>query len=168
MAKKLSNVLLMPAVEGISRKIALRRETCFNKKIEVGDLGVKNNLTIPGTTYMGIVSKTRNVIGTGKVRVNYLFMRKASTAPNASTDQLDQRAAFKEGLEWARAAMTDLSVYTNNQLKFQAAIADFSKKIKGVSAKGYQGMFGWLSAIAIRLAADNALPQTHALPDFDA
>ena len=37
--KKLSNVELAYAVDGISRKLALRRETCIEKKLDVGGNG---------------------------------------------------------------------------------------------------------------------------------
>lgn len=166
MAKKLSNVVLMPAVEGISRKIALRRETCIEKNVAVGDLdNVKN---IPGTAYMGVVSRMRNVNGVGQVRQNFLFIRKSTAATMATSKQLDQRAAFQFGLKWVRDAWSDLSAITTNQLRYKAAREDYSKKIEGVSAYGYQNMRGWMSAIAIRLKAAGKLPETHVLPEFDA
>lgn len=169
MAKKLSNVVLMPAVEGISRKIALRRETCIEKKVNVGDLGgVQDALKIPGTTYMGVVSRMRNVNGVGQVRQNYLFIRKSIVAAPLTSEQLDQRAYFAAGLKWVKDAWSDLAAITENQLRYKAAREDFSKKIQGVSAYGYKNMRGWMSAIAIRLKAADKLPSTHVLPDFDA
>lgn len=170
MAKKLSNVVLMPAVEGISRKIALRRETCVEKKVNVGKIQeAQDALKIPGTTYMGVVSRMRNVNGVGQVRQNYLFIRKSIVAPDLTSEQLDQRAYFSTGLKWVKAAWSDLSAITDNQLRYNAARADFSKKIQGVSAYGYKNMRGWMSAIAIRLAAADKLPTSgHVLPNFDA
>lgn len=166
MAKKLSNVVLMPAVEGISRKIALRRETCIEKNVAVGHLdNVKN---IPGTAYMGVVSRMRNVNGVGQVRQNFLFIRKSTAATMATSAQLDQRAAFQLGLKWANEAKSDLAAITTNQLRYKEAREDYSKKIEGVSAYGYQNMHGWMSAIAIRLKAAGKLPETHVLPEFDA
>lgn len=169
MAKKLSNVVLMPAVEGISRKIALRRETCIEKNVNVGDLGgAKDALKVPGTTYMGVVSRLRNVNGIGQVRQNFLFIRKSMQAPTLTADQLDQRAYFSAGVKWVKDAWFDLSAITVNQQRYNAARADYTKKIEGVSAYGYKNMRGWMSAIAIRLRAAGKLPQTHVLPDFDA
>lgn len=169
MAKKLSNVVLMPAVEGISRKIALRRETCVEKKVRVGKLGtVQDALKIPGTTYMGVVSRMRNVNGVGQVRQNFLFIRKSIVAPDLTSEQLDQRANFAAGVKWVKAALVDLNAITQNQMRYFAARADYSKKIQGVSAYGYQKMRGWMSAIAIRLAAADKLPENHVLPEFDA
>lgn len=169
MAKKLSNVVLMPAVEGISRKIALRRETCFEKNVNVGSLGTAQDaMKIPGTTYMGIVSRLRNVNGIGQVRQNFLFFRKSMQAPTLTTDQLKLRASFSAGVKWVKDAWSDLEAITVNQQRYIAARADFTKKIEGVSAYGYKNMRGWMSAIAIRLKAADKLPQTHILPDFDA
>lgn len=169
MAKKLSNVELMPAVEGISRKIALRRETCIEKNVNVGDLGgVQDALKIPGTTYMGVVSRMRNVNGVGQVRQNYLFIRKSIVAAPLTSEQLDQRANFAAGVKWVKEALVDLNAITQNQQRYKAAREDYSKKIQGVSAYGYSKMRGWMSAIAIRLKAADKLPSTHVLPDFDA
>lgn len=170
MAKELSNVVLMPAFEGISRKIALRRETCLEKNVNVGHLGneKKDYLKIPGTTYMGVVSRLRNVNGVGQVRQNFLFIRKSIVAPTLTSEQVDQRANFAAGLKWVKDAWSDLAAITENQLRYKAARADYSKKIQGVSAYGYKNMRGWMSAIAIRLKAADKLPQTHVLPEFDA
>lgn len=170
MAKKISNVVLMPAVEGISRKIALRRETCIEKNVNVGSIqGTKDMMKIPGTTYMGIVSRLRNVNGIGKVRQNFLFIRKSTEATPLTTEQLDQRAYFSVGVKWVKDAWSDLNAITVNQQRYAAARADYSKKIEGVSAYGYKNMRGWMSAIAIRLKAAGKLPASgHVLPDFDA
>lgn len=169
MAKKLSNVVLMPAVEGISRKIALRRETCIEKNVDVGSIRkTKDAMKIPGTTYMGIVSRLRNVNGIGPVRQNFLFIRKSTEATPLTSEQLDQRAYFAAGIKWVKDAWSDLSAITQNQQRYTAARADYSKKIEGVSAYGYKNMRGWMSAIAIRLRAADKLPQTHVLPNFDA
>ena len=169
MAKKLSNVVLMPAVEGISRKIALRRETCVEKYVNIGHLGDNSTaVNIPGTAYMGVVSRMRNVNGVGQVRQNFLFIRKSTAATEPTSEQLDQRAAFQLGLKWVKEAWTDLSAITTNQLRYKAAREDYSKKIEGVSAYGYQNMRGWMSAIAIRLKKAGKLPETHVLPEFDA
>lgn len=170
MAKKLSNVQLAFAVEGISRKLALRRETCIEKSVNVGHLGnfPEDNMKIPGHTYMGIVSRMRNVNGIGQVRQNYLFIRKSIVATPLTSEQLDQRAYFSAGIKWVKAAWVDLNAITQNQMRYKAAHEDFSKTIEGVSAYGYKNMRGWMSAIAIRLKAADKLPATHVLPEFDA
>ncbi len=170
MAKKLSNVQLAFAVEGISRKLALRRETCIEKSVNVGSLGgVQDAMKIPGHTYMGIVSRMRNVNGIGQVRQNFLFIRKSMVAAPLTSEQIDQRANFSFGVKWVKDAWTDLNAITQNQMRYKAAREDFSKTIEGVSAYGYKNMRGWMSAIAIRLKAAGKLPESgHVLPEFDA
>lgn len=163
--KNLSNVVLMPAVEGISRKLALRREKCVDQSISRG----QTTINIPGNTYMGIVSKVKNVFGYGNVRTNTLFMRKNQAAIMATSDQTHVRISFVAANSWVKAAQKDLNAITTNQLRFIAAKNDLSKTIKGVSARGYQTMSGWMKAIAF--AIDNnheTLPVDHVLPDFDA
>lgn len=165
--KKISNVDLMPAVEGISRKLALRRETCYDQTINKG--GDENNkVLIPGHTYMGIVTKDVRIIGYGTTKRVRLFMRKPMTTPPLTVDQIQRRIAFTTGNAWVAAAQKDLTVISANQAKFLAAMQDLGKTINGISAAGYQSMRGWMSAIAISLAADDRLPETHALPNFDA
>lgn len=165
--KKISNVDLIPAVDGISRKLALRRETCITKNLKKGD-NPNNVVAIPGHTYMGVVTKNVNIIGYGTAKSVRLFMRKPMNAPLTTQEQAMQRVHFSRGTAWAREAMMDITVLTANEAKFAAAVNDFSKKIAGVSAAGYQSQYGWMSAVAIALDKDGQLPQTHALPDFDA
>lgn len=166
--KKLSNVQLAYAVEGISRKLALRRETCIEKNLGVGGNGF-HKLTIPGHTYMGVTSTVVKVHGYGNVRKNRLFIRKSMVAPSYTSEQLDNRANFIAANAWVVAAQTDLMAITTNQQRFYAAAADLSKKIEGVSIEGYQKMRGWMCAIAYRLLANGkTLPSNHILPEFDA
>lgn len=165
--KKISNVDLMPAVDGISRKLALRREKCYNETINKGGDGNKQ-IVIPGHTYMGVTSKDVRIIGYGTVKRVRLFMRKPMDAPVATADQFAQRGHFSIGVGWTNAALKDLTVISANSAKFLAAMQDTSKTIAGISAAGYQTMRGWMSAIAIALDAEGHLPETHALPEFDA
>lgn len=173
MAKLISNVVLMPAVEGISRKLALRRETCTEHLFvkgggEAGGSETNTHL-VPGNTYMGIVSTVKNVIGIGDVRVNNLFMRKSTKLPVITSAQLDARQNFIDVNAWVLAAKSDLMAITQNQAKFRAAKADLSKTISGVSAYGYQGMTGWMKGVCFGiLRAGGTLPQDHNLPAFDA
>lgn len=165
--KKISNVDLMPAVDGISRKLALRRETCYDKSILKGGDSNKQ-IVIPGHTYMGVISKDVRLIGYGTVKRNRLFMRKPMNEPSPTQEQSFRRTYFTQGTGWTREALKDLTVIAANQRKFLDATKDLTKTIAGVSAAGYQNMRGWMSAIAIQLAAESKLPTTHALPDFDA
>lgn len=167
--KKISNVDLMPAVDGISRKLALRRETCYEQSINKGGEGGGNTqIVIPGHTYMGVTTKDIRIYGYGTAKRVRLFMRKSTPVPKLTDEQGQRRLAFGKGNAWVAAAMKDLTVISANQAKFLAATKDLSKTINGISVAGYQSMRGWMSAIAISLAADNKLPETHALPNFDA
>lgn len=168
MAKKMSNVSFMPAIEGISRKLALRRETCINKDVEVG-LRPGNKKVIPGQTYMGVVTRPVNVVGVGTVQRSTLFMRKPMNKPVETAAVLKRRVDFAYASEWAKGAMESLEVVAANQQKFLTAKEDFSKKIKGISAFGYQSPRGWYFAIAYAIRKDNgSLPENYALPNFDA
>lgn len=168
MAKKMSNVSFMPAIEGISRKLALRRETCVNKDVEVG-LRPGNKKIIPGQTYMGVVTRPVNVIGVGTVQRSTLFMRKPMNKAVETTAVLKRRVDFAYASDWAKNAMTSLEVASANQQKFLTAKDDFTKKIKGISAYGYQSPRGWYFAIAYAIRKENGvLPQNYALPEFDA
>lgn len=165
--KKISNVDLMPAVDGISRKLALRRETCYNKSIAKGGDSNKQ-VVIPGHTYMGVVTKDVRVYGYGTAKRVRLFMRKPMQAPDATTSQAENRLHFTLALTWVNAALKDLTVISANQAKFLAATQDLSKTIAGVSVAGYQTMRGWMTAVAYALEIEGKLPETHALPAFDA
>lgn len=166
--KKISNVDLMPAVEGLSRKLALVREKCYTKSIGKGGEDSNTEVVIPGHTYMGVITKDVNIIGYGTTKRVRLFMRKPVKAPVPTAQDLARRLYFTEGVKWTNAALQDLTVVTANQQKFHDAVEDLSKTISGVSAAGYQSIRGWMAAIAIKLAAAEQLPQTHALPAFDA
>lgn len=168
MAKKMSNVSFMPAIEGISRKLALRRETCINKDVAVGSRAA-NAKVIPGQTYMGVVTRPVNVIGVGTVQRSTLFMRKPMNAPVADTATLKRRTDFAYAADWAKNAMESLEVASANFDKFLQAKNDFSKKIKGISAYGYQSPRGWFFAIAYAIRhTGGVLPENYALPNFDA
>ena len=162
--KKISNVSFMPAVTGISRKLALRREKCYNVTIPKGN---QMGIALPGKTYMGVVSKEVGIIGYGTVTRTTLFMRTPMNRPADTTAQLEHRSAFAAGVQWANAAILDLSSLAQNQQKFLVARQDLSKRIEGISALGYQSFRGWMQGVAIALAKADKLPQTHLLPDWD-
>lgn len=165
-AKKISNVQLMPAITGISRKLALRRETATTK--EYSHVGGKS-VTVPGNTYMGVMSYQRKIQGVGIVTKNILFIRKPFKLGLATSSQIAVRELFVRSAEWVNAAQKDLTAITTNQQRFKAACQDFNKRIAGVSAYGYSTMSGWMKAVMYAHLEDgHELPQTHILPDFDA
>lgn len=160
-----NNVSFMPAIDGVSRKWALRRETCTNKQFRAGSQGIN----VQGTAYLGCVTKTVPVIGVGPVQRTYLFMRKPMALAPATADQLQVRGYFVSAKAWVDAAMKDLSALTDNQQRFLAAKAEPYRTTKGVAALGYQLMRGWMLAVAYAmLENDEELPANHKLPGFDA
>ena len=167
MAKKLSNISYMPAVENVSRKFALRRETCTNKTIQAQNSnGNGKAVFIPGRTYMGAMTIESHVNGYGIVKKNVLFIRKPMTLGPASAAQADAKTAFMIGNEWAIATMKDLSVLTQNQQTYLSC-RDNHTAIYRVLTDGYQSMYGWVRAIAIKAANDGVtLPQSHLLTDI--
>jgi len=166
MSKKLGNVSLIPAVEGISRKLALRRETCTQKTL---NRGFQGKIVIPGHTYMGVISKSVNVIGYGSANRVNLFMRKSTILGAPSSSQMQTRVNFAAARRWVVDAQEDLSAITANQAKFVLAVNDLSRTIKGISAEGYQSMNGWMMGVAFAiLKSGEELPVNHQLPSFDA
>lgn len=168
-AKKVSNVQFMPAVEGISRKWALRRETCtpkiYNRMAGAGTTGVD----IPGKTYMGSTQRTINYNGLGPVQKNTFFMRRPMAVHKLTQTQIEKRSYFMKAASFTKAAMQDLTALASNKQKYAAAKEDFSLGIKGVSAYAYSSMRNWTFAIAYQIQQQGgSLPQDHILPDFDA
>lgn len=163
MAKKVkSNISFMPVVESISRKFALRRETCSTK--QVGDK------VIAPVQYMGSGTRSRKIAGYGNIKKNYFFMRKyGRTGPITVKEQL-HRTDFMKIAKWNKAIWKDLSVITDNQEKCQAAFEDTSLKIHGISAAGYETWKGYTFAIGMALIKDNPMYDlsNHELPAFDA
>ena len=164
MAKKKvkSNIAFMPVVESISRKFALRRETCATKN--VGDK------EIAPLQYMGSGTRTRKIAGYGTIKKNYFFMRKYPRNSIISVDEQMNRTDFLKISKWNRALWKNLQHLTENQEKWNEACEDISKTIKGVSAAGYETYRGWSFAIGMALIKDN--PQydltNYELPAFDA
>lgn len=166
MAKKLSNISFMPAVDGISRKLALRKETCTDKVLING--GGKE-VIIPGVTYMGASVRKVSINGYGPVSKNILFMRKPMAQRVADAAELERRARFTGAVRWAAAALNDLSTIEANDAKYSQARADLRKTIAGVSASGYESINGWMMAIAYAYSLQHdAFPSGTSLPAFDA
>lgn len=166
MAKKLSTISFMPAVSGISRKFALRKETCTTKDLSRGN----SELTIPGVAYMGASVRNVSVVGYGPVQKNVLFFRRPMAKPIPTAGQLEVRARFQQVNQWVRDAFEDLSAMQTNMTRWRDAKADLSKTISGVSARGYQSMSGWMKGVVTAYAAahEGSTPSGHTLPAFDA
>ncbi len=163
MAKKLwskGNISFMPVVESINRKFALRREVSGNKRV-----GKK---LIGGAKFMGAGTRTSYVIGFGNVSKNYFWMRKYGRGTIITSDETLRRSNFSQASKWASTAMKDLSVLTQNQLKWKQLAADTTLTCGGISAAGYSTMRQFMFAYAYKVVTDSgSVPDTHALPAID-
>lgn len=159
--KKVSNVSFMPAIDGISRKLALRRETCIDKIITKSGA---SKLAINGHIYMGVVSRNVNIAGVGPVIKNTLFMRKPMAAHIPSDNELAARTKFTQVNAWVRDALEDLSAVTYNETQWTTCLNE-GKTCQGVSPRGYQTVGGWMKGVAYAmLAAGSSLPENHKVP----
>lgn len=148
MAKRFSTIGLSPMVESVNRKFARRIDTSYNKRVPKG-LDGNNNISIPGNTFMGCSTRDVNIIGVGNVKKHIMFFHRPMNEPVLTSSQLTNRTNFSDVSQWEVERVKDLSVISNDRQKFLEAKADFSKRIKGVSAYGYEGMRGWLFAIGM-------------------
>ena len=149
-----ANVGFMPAVESISRKFALRKDTCSTKNF----FGVNK--------FMGAGVRKYNVIGYGSGSVNYFFMRKNPRLSGPTSSELTQRSAFTDGVQWAAEALKDLTARTHNQQVYRAVRENPDLTVGGHSMKGVSSMYGMLRRYGILLAIDQEeLPSNHQLPD---
>lgn len=148
MAKRFSTIGLSPMVESVNRKFARRIDTSYNKTFPKG-LNGNNETALPGNTFMGCSTREVNIIGVGTVKKHIMFFHRPMNEPVPTAAVLAARTNFSDVSEWANLRVKDLSVISNDRQKFLEAKADFSKRIKGVSAYGYEGMRGWLFAIGM-------------------
>ena len=159
--KNLSNIGYAFPVESVSRKFALRKEKLGVVTYRPG-IGVKMIRAYMG----GSVRKVR--VDGALVDRNVFWIRKGYRTTPKTQREYQIKNAFIQGTAWMREAQHDLSAITTNQLKWIES-KNTGKTIKGVSAKYYTSMDGWMSAIAIKMKlADETLPTNHLLPDFDA
>ena len=169
MARKLSTISYHPMVTGISRKFATGDQKCVNRTIRKGS---GSQVKIPGVSFMGAQVRNVTLNGHGNVQKNIMFFRKPIAPALASSSQIMVRTCFALANDWAKALMNDLSHITANVAKYNAAKVDFSKTIHGVSAEGYESMYGWVRAVAFAIKYNNgdgagSLPADHVLPNWD-
>lgn len=146
-----SNISYMPVVEGISRKFALRRETCSNKTV-----GKK---IIAGKSWMGGSVRTYNLPGYGTVSKNVFVIRKFGNIAPATPDQVQVRHIFEMANKAVAVQMKDLMQITTIQQLYLGGREDLTKTVAGVSVKGYTYR-GWISAVNYaRKKADATLTQ---------
>lgn len=169
-----NTIAFIPIVEQVSRKFALRRETCSWKVVSAaGSTASGNDLVIQPTIYMGSGCRNVNVLGYGAVKQNYFFMRKKPAVDLAhigspTADTMAVRLKFATCSKWVAAAMKDLTAITFNQQVFLTCKNDLSKGSAGVSVAGFTSMRNWMFAVASALYGDydnpQTLPDTHKVP----
>lgn len=168
--KKLSKIGYMNPVEQISRKFVPRHMTSRSMNAN-GSKGIPvgPGYILPKVKWFGAAVQERKVQGYGTVTKNIFVCRQYGRESLPQAEELTNRANFTIANQWAILAFKDLMAQATNIDRWDEAINDFQKTIKGVSAKGYQTTRGWVVAIAMAiLAAGETLPKDHILPAFDA
>lgn len=155
MAKEVkSTINYMTGIEGVSRKFALRRNTCTNKNVGQSVIGGLHKILGP-TKFFGGSVRTQYISGFGKVQKNYLFMRLIAQDTTAkSALALKIRNAFAEASKSKSEIMNDLSQIATLTANWKTADADHTKRMAGVSAAGYD-MPGWVFAVQFARVKDN-------------
>lgn len=163
--KKLSKIGYMNPVEQISRKFVPRHMTSRAASSALPGPGY----ILPKVKWFGAAVQERKVQGYGTVTKNIFVCRQYGRTSLPKAAELSRRVNFALANQWAVGAFKDLMAQAQNIQRWLDAINDFSKTIKGVSAKGYQTTRGWVVAVAIAiLDAGETLPKDHVLPAFDA
>lgn len=164
--KKLSKIGYVLPVEQISRKFAPRKHTAAAARN--GGYGGPDYV-IPARKWMGAATVNSYVNGYGDVQKNIFVVRVNGRTSLPTASELSNRSNFTLCRAWMEAAYRDLMAVNANQAKYIEAKEDFSKTIEGVSARGYQGMRGWMFAVAMAIkGGGGVLPTDHLLPAFDA
>ena len=170
MTKVKNSIGFIPVVESISRKFALRKETCSVKRVGAASAERAGGKVkdIEPHIYMGSVGRKQYILGYGEVQRNYFFMRK-NAIKNASTEaQLLAKQKFTAVSQWVKAAWDDLSAVTFNQAQFLACKQDLSKGCNGIGVSGFTSMRNWMFAVAADMygpaSEPQTLPENHKLP----
>lgn len=136
-------------IESIDRKLALRREKAGSQTIQSGTNSHK--VFIPGVKYMGGFTRTYSVCtGSGKleaIQVQYMNVRKFGRKTPPSVAEITLRNNFRTVSQGVAELMKDLTQVTTMQQKYLAALADVSKRMNGVSVKGYASIRQWVFAV---------------------
>ena len=133
-------VVYMPVVDQINRKFALRKTKCVK---------VEGRVNLEANRFMGGMTTERYLPGYGIVRKNSLFFRVNPRSTEPSEDERLLRLHFSQGVKAGNRLLKDLSVITRYTEMYDQASDDFTKKVFGVSAKGYDYR-GWMIACQIK------------------
>lgn len=170
MTKIKNSIGFVPVVETISRKFALRKETCSEKTVgqSTPSTAYGKVKTIEPHIYMGSVGRKQTILGYGEVTRNYFFMRKNANKNAASTIQRQTRVKFGAVSKWVAEAMLDLNAFPYNQQQFLACKADLSKSCSGIGVSGFTSMRNWMFAVAADMygpaSEPQTLPENHKIP----
>lgn len=152
-------------VESVSRKFARRIDKAYSTLVGTGGTG--SNKEIPGIAYMGAQTKQVTYIGYGTFQKNIMFFRRPSGffKTDKSEAGILRRTYFSVASKWAAARAKNLSTIAADMALYKQCQEDFTKKVKGVGAKGYgpSGIRGWLFAIAMAYQVDGETPPSGAL-----
>lgn len=140
-----NNINFMPAVESMSRKFVPRKETCGNKTI-----GKK---ILKGNGWIGSAVRQGYAAGYGPYSKNYVVIRKHMRSSALSTDEMQAQSRFSATAKILQYQRHDLAQQSNLRDMWLEARANTSKKVKGVSAAGYD-FLGWIFAVDYKRLAD--------------
>lgn len=157
-------------IESIDRKLALRREKAGSQTVRSG--GNEHKVFIPGVKYMGGFTRTYSVItGSGKIeaiKVQYMNVRKYGRSTPPSVAEITLRNRFAQVSQGVVELLEDLTQVTQIQQKYLAAIADTTKRMNGVTAKGYASLRQWVFAVQYAgLKASDSYDVTQFPANFD-
>lgn len=140
-----NNINFMPAVESMSRKFVPRKETCGNKTV-----GKK---LIKGKGWIGSAVRQGYAAGYGPYSKNYVVIRKHARTSALSTEEMQGISRFSAASKIAYFQRHSLDQAAVLRQMWLAAREDTTKKVKGVSAAGYD-YYGWIFAVDYKRLKD--------------
>lgn len=138
-----SNISYDPVVESINRKFVKKSIKCKNVS---GDLGRFGPVRVEATSYMGGATRSTNRGVLGNCKRNYVFFRDGYRTTAITPAEQARQQKFAKAAAGRNHIYKDLSQVTRMFEMIQEALADPSKKVNGVSMKGYTGR-GWVMAV---------------------
>lgn len=150
-----------PIVEEVSRKFVPRKVVATAGK-NVGPVALEDG------GWMGGAVSTTFRAGLGTCKRNYLVVRTTGRKSAYSADEKNQQIIFKAAALGRNNIFMDLSQITRVQTMWLEAFNDTTKKVNGVSAKGYTER-GWVMAVQYAGRKDDAQYNCNQFPNaFDA
>lgn len=142
MAVKLkANVQYINAIETIQRKFVPKKVKVHSGEGTYGPVELAK-----GDGFMGGAQRQSYRPGLGLCTRNYLFIKTEGRTSALSSHEFDLRLYFKRACVAKNTLRRDLSQFSRIQTMFHAGAEDLSKKVNGVSTRGYT-MWGWVMAV---------------------